>query len=279
MTEKNIRIVALDLDGTALNEKGEFSVRTRNAFRTVMEQGGHIVIATGRTFKSLPKQLFNIEGLEYVITSNGAYITRLADMERIYENIISQESVESIVELLREKWVSTEIFVDGKAYIDKTEYDEMLQKGSDYRDVGYVLNTRNPVENILSFMLENRENVENISLNFPVIEDKIAYKANLDRIPDVTVTSSFSHNYEIGGATTSKAEALRYLMRELGLDSNNLMACGDSPNDMEMIKLAAVGVVMENGSDSTKAIADYVTDSNAEDGVAKVIEKFVIKCK
>lgn len=91
------------------------------------------------------------------------------------------------------------------------------------------------------------------------------------------MTSSFAHNYEIGGETTSKAEALRFLMKKLGLNSSQLMACGDSPNDEEMIKLAEIGVVMGNASEEMKARADYVTDSNAEDGVAKAIEKFVLK--
>ena len=90
------------------------------------------------------------------------------------------------------------------------------------------------------------------------------------------LTSSFPHNFEIGGKHTSKGQALLFLMERLGLSRDELMACGDSPNDEEMIYLAGIGVAMENGEASTKEIADYITDTNDRDGVAKAIEKFVL---
>ena len=276
MNYDEIKMIALDLDGTTLNEKGMFSSRTIDAFHKAMEKGIHIVISTGRTFKSLPEQVFHIEGLEYVITSNGAHITKLTTMERIYENIFSPQSAEAIVNLLRKNKVSTETFIDGIAYIDREEYDHIRENGSGYRDDEYVLSTRKPVDDILSHLMKNINEVENISLNFPLIEDKKAFLTKLEEVPGITVTSSFSHNYEIGGATTSKAEALRYLMHKLSIDSSQLMACGDSPNDEEMIKLAAVGVVMGNASESMKEKADYITASNREDGVAIAIEKFAL---
>ncbi|MDO4396036.1 MAG: HAD family hydrolase [Clostridia bacterium] len=277
MNNKEIKIVALDLDGTTLDPNSKFTKRTIEAFYNAMEKGVHIVVSTGRTFKSLPEQLFHIPGLEYVVTSNGAHITKLANMERIYENIITPEAVRKVVELLEQHDISAEIFIDGVAFIDKSDYDHIKKHGSGYRDDHYVLSTRRPVDGILDYLLENKHQVENISLNFPLIKDKEEFGKKLKQIPGITVTSSFAHNYEIGGETTSKAEALRFLMKKLGLNSSQLMACGDSPNDEEMIKLAEIGVVMGNASEEMKARADYVTDSNAEDGVAKAIEKFVLK--
>ena len=276
MTDKKIKIIALDLDGTTLDDNSRFTQRTIDAFHEAMKKSIHIVVSTGRTFMSLPKQLFHIEGLEYVITSNGAHITKLADMQRIYENIISPKAAEALVRLLKQHSVSIETFIDGVAYIEKEEYEHIKKYGSGYRDDNYILTSRNPVEGILDHMMKNIDKVENISLNFPLIEEKEEFRSKLDEIPDITVTSSLPHNFEIGGATTSKAEALRFLMRELNLDASQLMACGDSPNDEEMIKLAEIGVVMGNASDEMKAKADYVTDSNREDGVAKAIERFAL---
>ena len=65
MTDKTIKMVALDLDGTTLNDFGKISKRTMEAFQKAMDQGVHIVVCTGRTFQSLPQQLFEIPGLEY----------------------------------------------------------------------------------------------------------------------------------------------------------------------------------------------------------------------
>ena len=275
MNDKNIRLVALDLDGTTLNEQGELTERTIESFRNAMEKGAHIVICTGRTFASLPKQLFQIEGLEYVVTSNGAKITRLKDLVTIYEDHIPAKAVEQIADILKVENCSLEVFVDGKAYIGKEEYEEYLHHGSDYRDVEYILRTRNPIENFFDFIYEHKERMENINISFPRTDDRATLLSLLEPVENVTLTTSFVHNLEVGGGNTSKAEALRFLMRELGLSQSQLMAVGDSHNDLEMIKLAEVGVVMENGSDEMKSYADFVTASNAEDGVALAIEKFV----
>lgn len=276
MKDKKIRMVALDLDGTTLNNQKEISARTMTAFRKAMESGVHIVVSTGRTFQSLPKQLFSIEGLEYIVTSNGAHVTELATMKTIYENYLTSHAVEEVVRVLRGTGFSIETFVGGKAFIDKAEYEDIVANGSTYRDAEYIKSTRNPIPHICDYMIENKHQIENISINFEHIEEKEKWQRILEQIEGITLTSSFQHNFEIGGANTSKAEALRFLMRRLGVSSDELMACGDSPNDMEMIKLAEIGVVVGNASEEMKSLADYITDTNDNDGVAKAIEHFVL---
>ena len=277
MTDKKIKMVALDLDGTTLNDFGEISDRTIEAFQKAMDCGVHIVICTGRTFQSLPSQLFEISGLEYVVTSNGAKITRLADRETVYENNVGEEAVSKIANILKPLGYSLEVFLKGGAYIAKEEYEEYQTIGSAYRDIGYVLRTRKPVDNFFSFIEENKAHIENINISFPRQEDRQILMELLASVENVTLTSSFIHNIEVGGATTSKADALRYLMDKLDVSSAELMAAGDSPNDLEMIKLAGLGVIMENASEEMKLHADYLTDTNGEDGVAKAIERFVLK--
>lgn len=93
---------------------------------------------------------------------------------------------------------------------------------------------------------------------------------------DITATSSFIHNIEIGGATTSKADAIAKLCDIVGIEEKNVMACGDSPNDMAMIQAAGLGVAMGNAEEEVKAIADFVTLSNLEDGVAYAVKRFVM---
>ena len=276
MEDKKIKMVALDLDGTTLNSQKEISPRTITAFQNAMRKGTHIVVSTGRTFRSLPAQLFGIEGLEYIVTSNGAHITELATRKTIYENYLTPHAVEEVVRVLRNTSFSIETFVGGKAYIDSAEYEDVVANGSTYRDADYIINTRNPIPHIWDYMIQNKHQIENISINFEFAEDKEKWQRILERIDDITLTSSFKHNFEIGGANTSKAEALRFLMRRLDVEPRELMACGDSPNDIEMIKLAEIGVVVGNASEEMKSLANYVTDTDDNDGVAKAIENFVL---
>ena len=275
--DRKIRMVALDLDGTTLNDDKQISERTIEAFRKAMEQGVHIVISTGRTYGSLPEQLFSVKGLEYVVTSNGAHITEIAGRKLIYEDCIPSVAIETIEKLLRNTGISVEVFVEGRAYIDRKEYEEVLTKGSSYRDAEYIKETRTPVPDILDFMLEHKELIENINITFEFPEEKRQWRQVLEQIDGTTLTSSFIHNFEVGGRSTSKAEALRWLMHRLGVSADELMAVGDSPNDEEMIKLAGLGVAVANAQESTKEIADCITASNQEDGVAKAIERFVLR--
>ena len=171
-----------------------------------------------------------------------------------------------------------EAFVDGTAYIDKVVYEGM-QKNPEkykYRDIEYVLRTRVPIEDIYAFTENHGDRIENISITFEGESDRRRVFNELGDIGGLTLTSSFSNNVEIGGKTTSKAQALMYLLDMLNLTPKNLMTCGDSPNDGKMIELAEVGVAMADSHPYILDIADYVTDTCYEDGVAKAIERFVL---
>ena len=277
MDNREIRMVALDLDGTTLDTDSKISRRTCEALHAAMKQGVHIVVSTGRGFDAVPEEIFHVDGLEYIITSNGANVRKISSRDTIYENHVAAEATVDVIKILRNSGISVEAVVDGVTYIDEKEYTDIVENGSSYRSVNYVVSTRKPVPDIFEYIYENRGHIENINIIFENLEQKMNWKNVLESIPKTTLTTSFSHNFEIGGETTSKAEALRFLMHEVGVTRNQLMACGDSHNDSEMIKFAEIGVAMGNASDDLKAVADYVTDSNGEDGVAKAIEKFVLK--
>lgn len=272
-----IKMIGLDLDGTSLNDNGEFSERTRQAFKKAHEKGIHVVIATGRAEFSLPKNISEIEGLEYVITSNGARVLRLSDGCVVYKNFISPQKVREIIEVLKSQNARAEMFANGKAYISRSEYDGIVSGDILTRSKGYVMATRNPIDDIYAHMIDWEDHIENISVNYPNNEAKHECEKKLSELEGITITSSFPLNNEIGGASTSKADALEYLLQSFGLHKDNLMVCGDSRNDIAMIEHAGLGIAMENADDCVKDAADITTLSNEEDGVAYAIEKYALK--
>ena len=139
-----------------------------------------------------------------------------------------------------------------------------------------MLQTRRPVAGLYDFILKHKEHVENINVNFEDQADRAMMREVLGRLENTTLTTSFDHNLEIGGATTSKAEALRELERILGVRPEEMMAVGDSPNDVAMMKLAGLPVAVGNAKNEVKAVARYVTATNHEDGVAQAVRKFVL---
>ena len=273
-----IKLIALDLDGTTLRKGSILSEETKIALEEAILKGINVVIATGRTFASLPECIFGIKGLEYVITSNGAHITDISKGKVIYSNCADGKAIEKVRELLyAHSEFPVEVFTDGHAYIDELVYEDIKNNGSDYMDASYIVRTRNPIPCVYDFMLKHRNDIENINIHFRDLQDKADFKVILETLEGITVTSSMPHNIEIGGETTSKATAIFDLCQRLNIKETNVMAIGDSPNDSAMITAAGLGIAMGNAVDEVKEIADYVTLPNNEDGVAHAVKKFVLE--
>lgn len=275
--QRKIRMIALDLDNTTLRTDKSLAPRTKAALEESIRQGVKVVVSTGRAFLSLPKDILAIDGLEYVINSNGACITRLHDGEIIMTSYLGGDRVDAVAAILKEYDYPVETFSDGKAFTDQKVYNDLKENGSSFRTTAYVLWSRTPVPDIWDHLEATKSRIENISVTIPDPAEKEAVRKRLSAIDGLTITSSVTFNIEIEGPNTSKATALQFLLDRAGISREALMACGDSPNDIEMIRLAGLGVAVGNAEPEVRAAADYVTDTNDRDGVAKAIERFVLK--
>lgn len=277
LLKKNIKMVALDLDGTTFDSAGGISDRTVAALEAASAQGTHIVVSTGRSYASLPQHIKDVKGIEYAITSNGAHVNRMHSGEQIYSDFLDPEAVSKIAVLKDETGADIEVFINGRAYVDESYYRDVEENGCPYRNAAYVLWSRRPVPDVTKMMLEHSSEIENVNFIYPTLELLEAAKPRISAISNATVTSSFINNLEVGGPHTSKKTALLWLMDSLGIDSEQLMCCGDAPNDIAMVELAGIGVAVANAWGGLKDHADYITTSNDDDGVALAVEKFVLK--
>ena len=158
-----IKLIALDLDGTTINSDKIISKRNREALQKAADKGVNIVIATGRPFCALPKDVFEMESVRYVLTSNGASITDIRENKTFYENCMSELATEKAVEILKEHDYIIECFVNGVAYIDGPYYRMVEETGESFRDIEYILNTRQPMDDIYQFMLDNKGHLTHIT--------------------------------------------------------------------------------------------------------------------
>ena len=273
--KQDIKVIAMDLDGTALNHQKQLTERTRAAIQNAAKSGIQIVVATGRTFSSLAPEVLAMPEITCAITSNGAVVNQIPDGAVLLHNYPNPETVSEIAGMIQKEKIDTEVCTGGQAYIGQSYYDRVLE-GKTNRDVQYVKTTRHPVPDIYQFLLEHRVAIENINLNFKTLEEKQQWQQRFQKLPGVTPTSSFLFNVELGGATTSKAHALQALLDEWQMTSQQVMAFGDSENDLGMIQLAGIGVAMANGMEEVKQAADLLAESNEEDGVAKIIEQLIV---
>ena len=270
-----IKLIALDLDGTALTRNG-LTRRTRETLEEVIGKGINVVIATGRPYSALPEDVKKIKGLEYVIISNGAHIVRPVTGEFLYSNYADKDAILRIRSMLMEKDFPVEVFTEGRAYVDRGLYEDVKKNGSSYLSAKYILRTREPVDRIYDFWMKHADSIENVNIQFEYQEDKAEMKAFLEKEKGITLTSSTRHNLEVGGATTSKASALEEICRMKGITMENVMAFGDSPNDGAMIREAGIGVAMENATADIIADADITAPSNDDEGVAYTLRMLLL---
>ena len=271
----SIRLIALDIDGTTLNSSGRLTERTKDALERAIKSGVYVVMATGRCFDALPEDIMAIPDMNYIVTSNGAMVKDLNTGEIILRNCLDPEVVVEAEKILRDCGQMVEIFIDGTAYIERSLYEYIRDGGKTYRHREYVMRTRNPVDDLMKHLLDNRDRIENINIFFNTQEAKAAMHPILMQLENATVTSSLDNNWEIGGATTSKANALAQLMDMLDVKKEEMMACGDSPNDIAMLKEAGISVAVGNAKEPVREMASFISASNNEDGVAIAIDRFV----
>lgn len=148
----NIKCIALDLDRTTLNASGRLSDGNYNALCHAIENGVHIVIASGRSFDTLPKDVLAVPGIEYAITSNGAAIYHIPTSTCLHEYKMTPASVECIIQITKQHETALEVFIDGKAYALKAYVEDPVSYGTTPQAIPYIQSTRIPIDDIISFI-------------------------------------------------------------------------------------------------------------------------------
>lgn len=278
---KDIKLVALDLDGTLFDNSSRISKRNLTAIRSITDKGIHVVISTGRPFEGIPFDQIKGTGINYAITANGSGIYEISTGKCLYENAMDEELVTPILNFLLTRDIHMDAFIGGKGYtpIQCVETAQKLTVPSSIKN--YIITTRTRLDNILQFIHENQLKVQKMTLNFyPAADgtliDRETVRKFLVSNPSITTVCGGYNNLEFTRADANKGVGLRKLAEILGVNPDATMAIGDTENDLAIIEAAGIGVAMGNATDAVKARADYITTTNTKDGVAAAIEHFIL---
>ncbi len=269
-----IRLIALDMDGTALLEDKTVSPRVQAAITAAIAMGVDVIPATGRAADGVPSQFLQVAHSRYAITANGARVIDLQTGETLLEQLMPQSLALKAFDALQKYDCVLDLFQGGKGYSTKANlalHDKWLPENLR----AYVHASRMLVEDLRAFVETQTQGVEKWTMFFSDDAQRIAAWQEMEAL-GFTPVSSLPRNMELNAPGVSKGNGLILLAERLGLSVAQTMACGDGGNDLAMVELAGVGVAMENGMDEVKAIATFVAPSNEADGVAVAIEKFVL---
>ena len=273
---RTIRMIGVDLDGTLLNSEKQLTAYTREVLKKAIEQEVAVVVATGRPFSGVPDELKHFPGIRYALTANGARILDMQNQKVLYENLLSVESSEKVIDILRKHHAIHEFFVDGVGYMNEDGLKNVYAYFEDPHMAEYLQSTRIPVKDVKEKLQTMKCEVDKLQGIFRNQKDKEEALEELNTLSGIVVTAAMDNNLEINKEGTNKGLGLLQLGKSLGISREEIMACGDGGNDVEMLKEVGFAVAMANGSDPVKKAADFVTVSNDEEGVAKAIERFVL---
>lgn len=273
----DIKLVAIDLDGTTLSSKDRLSSENKNAIENAIKKGVLVVPSTGRAYNGIPKEIMNIKGIKYAITSNGGCVIDIDKGNIIYQNLLPIHVCKNIITEINKYSLYMDVYINGKAFAEKRFLETLHTQDITEERKNIILKTRTPVENLLSFLDTQNSGVEKLNIN---LGDKNLYEflwKKLDNDKNLCITTSLKNLIEINNSTTSKADGLKNLCEYLNISHENTMALGDGLNDTKMFEFVNYSVAMENASEKVKSCAKYITLTNDKNGLSAAFKRFIFQ--
>ncbi|HFH9837766.1 TPA: Cof-type HAD-IIB family hydrolase [Streptococcus suis] len=269
-----IKLLALDMDGTLLNNRKELMKPQIDAIHQAVEAGVKIVLCTGRPLagvKSFIKQLgFDAEE-EFVIVNNGCSTHSTKDWSLIDWAELAPSDITHLNQLADGKELQISLF-------DVEDYFVLAEKANEQVTLDASLVGMMPQPISLTEAVSGQHRFfEAMFVGKPEVVERFEQTHRVHLEESYSTVRSLPYLLEILPNGASKASGLKQLADRLGILPEEIMAIGDANNDLEMLEFAGLGIAMGNANEQVKAIAQDITDTNENNGVAKAIAKYILK--
>lgn len=267
---QKIKLIAIDLDGTLLNEEKEISPYTLDVLRKAVAQGVHVAVASGRKYTDVIDYSLRIAPDQPLICSNGAMACVTNPYECVYCECMPKNVLRDIVDILeREKVYYHAYCDDGSVMESRTANPGRDRKNDCYDYAGEVLSG----DEMPKYIGDGAMKLVCFSEDAQALA---RIRAAADALGSLEVNSSWWDNLEMLSKGVNKGAAVLALSERLDILPQEVMVFGDNENDEAMFAVAGFPVAMGNASDALKAMAKFVTKDNLNDGVGYAVAKFVL---
>lgn len=263
------KLLVLDIDGTLVNSQKQISSATKQALKKLMEKGHCCMLASGRPLQGMEWAAMEIELDKYggyLLAYNGAKIVKCDTREVVFERTVSCDLLPAIYDFAKENQCGlisydSGVIISGNGVNQYIELEARVN-GMPIKEVDDFIGffTGDVTKCLLCV---EPEKAKDIMCN---LHEIIGNKAEVYRSEPFYI--------EIMPKNVDKATSIERLLPHIGVSRDNVVVCGDGYNDISMIQFAGIGVAMGNAQDKVKESADIITDTNDNDGLVSIIEKY-----
>lgn len=266
------KLIALDMDGTLLNSQKQISPRTKQAIAKAREQGIQVILASGRPLDGMRSKLEELHLTtqdDYVLHYNGSIVQNVGTGEIIYQQIIDGRSAKMVARLAQELGVNAHAF--------SLVHGLITPKISKYTQVEAHINDLSITEMDFEQLEDDHPIIKAMIVAEPETLTAVIQQLPAELHQEYTIVQSAAFFLEFLNPKSNKGIGVKVIAEHLGIAANEVICMGDAENDHHMLRYAGLGIAMANAMEETKKIADHITLSNDEDGVAVAIEEFALR--
>lgn len=267
----NYKLIAIDMDGTLLKHDKTVSERNKEAIKAAREKGVTVVIATGRPIDGITRYLEELDMFtdnDYVLSYNGGLVLKTKSREVICKIGLKGSDLHYLYDLSKKLGVNIHAFSETKGLI--------TPKNSKYTEVEANINNINIIIDDYTDIEDDHSIIKIMMIDEPEVLEEAMKNLPEEVYDKYTVVRSAPHFLEFLNKDVNKGVGVEMLAKHMGITLDQVITMGDAGNDLHMIECAGMGVAMGNAVDEIKEIAQYITDTNENDGVAKAIEHLVL---
>ena len=280
-----IKLVISDIDGTLIDENHEISERTQKAVQALVAKGIQFGVATGRNFDSA-KNIVKQTGIDAddapIIALNGIYVEHKAIGYEEHGETLSYEACRNLAELGEKYFMGVLYFFEDNVYFhmdDLSLQDFELNRDEDFMRFfkeSMHMDRIDSIDDLQERFANNERILKVVYLQNPAYSELVQERIALEMPKELVYMMVGPGWGEIMPKSVNKGAAILRYAKSQGIKAEEILAFGDSDNDLTMIEKAGIGVAVKNARSSVKILADDMTDTNINDGVAKYIEKHLL---
>lgn len=269
------KMIGLDLDGTLLKDDKSIDTKTKEYLETLSANGVHIVPITGRPLSGMPDCVRSIKGVDYIISNNGSKTVLNSTNETLFSLAMDNATSKRVIESVKQTGAIFEVFLNHYGYCEKFVFDHYKEVYTGTVLGDYIFSSRKQVDNLLTLFDDKNAEADEVFIICKDNDDREIIKAQTDKINGIQYCKLADRFLEITKKGTDKGTALEMLCNHLKIKLDKVIAFGDGENDLQFLNKAGTAVAMGNASDSVKAQADIITDTNNSQGVLKALKNLI----